>query len=104
VGRCPGINLCGAITFACSLDLCILNLDSDRLTRLISQHEKSINRLTTTTDPRKKQTIQDYNGLGRVESITDRNHHTKTFAYNINDNLLAETWDDGRAIFFGGDR
>lgn len=63
-----------------------------------------LNRLTTTIDPRTKQTIQSYDGLGRVNSITNRNQQIRTFAYDINDNLLTETWDNGTTINYTYDK
>jgi RHS repeat-associated protein len=42
--------------------------------------------------------------LGRVLSIIDRNARTRTFAYDINDNLTTETWDDGTNLTYTYDK
>ena len=67
----------------------ITRYEYDKLVGVASLKE---NRLTKTIDPRSKETTQAYDGLGRVLSIRDRNNLTRTFAYDINDNLLTETW------------
>ena len=42
--------------------------------------------------------------MGRVKEIVDRNNRTRTFAYDINDNLTAETWGDGTKLTYTYDK
>jgi YD repeat-containing protein len=57
-----------------------------------------------TIDPRTKQTTQLYDGLGRVKEIKDRNNRTRTFGYDINDNLTTESWGNGIGLSFTYDK
>jgi YD repeat-containing protein len=52
------------------------------------------------TDPRGKSVTTTYDGLSRVGTILDRNNRTRTFAYNINDNLLTESWNGTAQITY----
>jgi YD repeat-containing protein len=56
------------------------------------------------TDPRGKSVMTEYDGLSRVASIKDRNNRTRTFAYDINDNLLIETWDGTTQLTYTYDK
>jgi YD repeat-containing protein len=42
--------------------------------------------------------------LGRVEEIIDRHNRTRTFGYDINDNLTTETWDNGTVLSYTYDK
>jgi RHS repeat-associated protein len=42
--------------------------------------------------------------LGRVLSIIDRNNRTRTFGYDINDNLTTETWGNGTVLSYTYDK
>jgi RHS repeat-associated protein len=42
--------------------------------------------------------------LGRVSEIVDRNARTRTFGYDINDNLTTEAWDNGTNLTYTYDK
>jgi RHS repeat-associated protein len=55
-------------------------------------------------DPHGKSVIYHYDGLSRVDEITDRNHRTRNFSYDINDNLLTEAWSNGVRLTYTYDK
>jgi RHS repeat-associated protein len=52
------------------------------------------------TDPQGKSVTQDYDDLGRVEWVVDRNNRRRDFDYDINDNLTKEVWGNGIQLQF----
>jgi YD repeat-containing protein len=78
--------------------------DKDASGNLTKYEYDELDRLTKTIDPRSKETIQSYDGLGRVEEIVDRNARTRTFAYDINDNLTTEKWGGTDRITYTYDK
>jgi YD repeat-containing protein len=46
----------------------------------------------------------DYDGLGNIDWIIDRNSRRRDFDYDINDNLTREIWGDGTQLTFDYDK
>jgi RHS repeat-associated protein len=59
-----------------------------------------LNRQVKMTDPLGKSVTQDYDRLGRVEWVVDRNSRRRDFSYDINDNLTKEAWGNGTRLQF----